>query len=104
MNNQGDIVGASISAPGLAEGNPRAFARLNGVMHDLNDLVQADSPLYLLTGFGINDGGEIVGYGADENGNLHGFLATPCGGNSGADRCASGTASAAADLREQIGR
>jgi len=104
MNSRGDIVGASISAPGLAGGNPRAFVRLNGVMHDLNDLAPADSPLYLLTAFGINDAGEIVGFGADGDGNLHGFLATPCGGNSGADRCENGTAAAAAELLEHTER
>ena len=101
INNRGDIVGASVSAPGPATGNPRAFLYRNGVMSDLNDLVPTDSPLYLLTGFGINDAGEIVGFGVNGDGNLHGFLATPCGGNSGADRCANATASASAEFREQ---
>ena len=67
-----------MSAPGPAGGNPRAFVWRNGVMTDLNTLVPADSPLYLLTAFAVNDSGEIVGFGATEDGDLHGFLATPC--------------------------
>ena len=50
----------------------------NGVMTDLNTLVPADSPLYLLTAFAVNDSGEIVGFGVTDEGDLHGFLATPC--------------------------
>ena len=66
MNNEGDVVGASISAPGIANGNPRAFLWHNGVMSDLNALVPADSPLYLLIAYGINDSGEIAGFGVDK--------------------------------------
>ena len=82
INNRGEVVGASVSAPGPATGNPRAFVWRNGVMTDLNSLVPADSPLHLLTAFAINDLGEIVGFGATEGGDLHGFLATPCGTSS----------------------
>lgn len=77
MNNRGEIVGASISAPGPATGNPRAFLWKSGVMMDLNSLVPADSPLYLLTAFGINDAGVIVGVGVTQSGDIHAFLATP---------------------------
>ena len=89
MNNHGDLVGASISAPGIAGGNPRAFLRHNGVMSDLNALVPASSPLYLLTAFGINDSGEIAGFGVENStGDVHAFLATPCDRNDGdSDRC-----------------
>ncbi|SPE34893.1 hypothetical protein SBA3_220029 [Candidatus Sulfopaludibacter sp. SbA3] len=45
MNNKGEIVGASISAPGPASGTPRAFLWRGGVMNDLNALVQQDAPL-----------------------------------------------------------
>jgi probable HAF family extracellular repeat protein len=78
MNNQGDVVGASISAPGIASGNPRAFLRHNGAMSDLNALVPANTPLYLLIAYGINDSGQIAGFGVDNNGDIHAFLATPC--------------------------
>jgi probable HAF family extracellular repeat protein len=74
-NNQGDIVGASINGD-AATGSPRAILWHNGVMTDLNSLAP-DSPLYLLTAFGINDAGQIVGFGASAIGEIHGFLATP---------------------------
>jgi probable HAF family extracellular repeat protein len=77
MNNKGVIVGASVSAPGPATGNPRAFVWQDGVMSDLNALVQQDAPLYLLNAFSINDSGDIVGFGATSDGELHGFLAMP---------------------------
>jgi probable HAF family extracellular repeat protein len=77
MNNRGEVVGASVSAPGPASGNPRAFVWKQGVMTDLNTLIPANSPLYLMTSFAINDAGEIVGFGMTEGGDLHGFLATP---------------------------
>jgi probable HAF family extracellular repeat protein len=81
MNNKGDVVGASISAPGLSTGNPRAFLWRKGVMNDLNQLVTTDSPLYLLIAYAINDGGEIAGFGVTSTGNIHAFLATPCDGD-----------------------
>jgi probable HAF family extracellular repeat protein len=77
MNNNNQVVGASVSAPGLATGNPRAYLWQHGVMTDLNTLIPADSPLYLLTAFGINDAGVIVGFGVTGTGDMHGFLATP---------------------------
>jgi len=85
MNNLGEIVGASVSAPGLATGNPRAFLWRQGSMMDLNSLVPADAPLYLLTAFGINDAGEIAGFGVTDSGDIHGFLATPATGGGGGE-------------------
>lgn len=82
INDRGEVVGASISAPGPSSGNPRAFLWRNGVMTDLNTLIPANSPLYLLTAFAINDSGEIVGFGVNEDGDLHAFLAKPCPENS----------------------
>jgi len=93
INNRGEVVGASVSAPGPSSGNPRAFVWRNGVMTDLNSLVPTDSPLYLLTAFAVNDSGEIVGFGAAENGDLHGFLATPCA--AGSTACSAGSATTA---------
>jgi probable HAF family extracellular repeat protein len=77
INSQGDIVGASVKGPDPITGNPRAALWRNGEKFDLNALALPGSPLYLLTAFGINDSGQIVGFGADKDGNLHGFLATP---------------------------
>ena len=82
INNNGEVVGPSFSAPGPTSGSPRAFLWQNGVMSDLNSLVPVDSPLYLLLADGINDAGEIAGFGVDTTtGNIHAFLATPCDQN-----------------------
>ena len=80
INDTGDIVGASLDAP-PPFGNPRAALWHNGQAVDLNALVTAGTSLYLLTAFGINDSGQIVGFAFDPNsGQLHGFLATPISG------------------------
>ena len=79
LNNKGEVVGPSISAPGLAAGTPRVFLWRDGVMHDLNSLIPPDSPLYLLIAYAINDSGEIAGFGVETStGDIHAFLATPC--------------------------
>jgi probable HAF family extracellular repeat protein len=77
INNRGEVVGNSISAPGPASGNPRPFLWRHGKISDLNTLVQANAPLYLLTAFGINDVGEIVGFGVTDAGDIHAYLAVP---------------------------
>jgi probable HAF family extracellular repeat protein len=78
MNDAGDVVGSSIDGD-LATGSPRAVIwRAGGAIADLNALVPADSPLYLLTAFGINTAGAITGFGFDPvTASVHAFLATP---------------------------
>ena len=74
INNRGQVTGVSSDA----NGNIRAFLWQNGVMVDLNSLIPANSPLYLLHGFGINSQGQIVGFALQTStGEVHGFLATP---------------------------
>ncbi len=73
INNRGEIVGVSTDP----DFNLRAFVWRNGLMTDLNSLAPADSPLYLMFASGINDRGEIVGWGMTSSGDIHGFLATP---------------------------
>jgi probable HAF family extracellular repeat protein len=73
LNERGEAVGVSNDP----EGNPRAFIWRNGLLADLNTLVAADSPLYLLFAAGINNRGEIAGWGATPSGDIHAFLATP---------------------------
>jgi hypothetical protein len=47
-------------------------------MTDLNNVIPADSPLYLLSANDLNDGGEIVGQAYDQsNGSTPAFLAKP---------------------------
>ena len=83
INNRGQITGVS----GDAYGNfIRGYLWENGVMTDLNTLIPADSPWYILHGFGINDEGQIVGFAVQTEPpfEVHGFLATPIGNSSAA--------------------
>jgi probable HAF family extracellular repeat protein len=76
INDAGDVVGVSLDA----NFNPRAFLRQTGVtagLTDLNTLIPAGSPLFLITGCSINSHGEIIGIAVDSSGDLHGYLATP---------------------------
>jgi probable HAF family extracellular repeat protein len=81
LNNWGNVVGASVTAPGPAGGNSRAFLWHKGHMSDLNALIPANSPMYLIVAFSINDEGQIAGFGVvtsgPDAGEVHGFLATP---------------------------
>jgi len=78
INNHGQVVGCSCGGP---NGNCGAFLWQNGTMTDLNALIPADSPLYLLVPFGINDSGAIVGYAYQAStGDYPAFLAVPVRG------------------------
>ncbi|MGA8541059.1 MAG: hypothetical protein WB566_16270 [Terriglobales bacterium] len=80
INEKGQIVGQSA---GPADGpiGVRAFLYENGMMMDLNALIQPDTSLYLTNGGGINDSGEIIGTAFDANsGLLVAFLAVPAYG------------------------
>jgi probable HAF family extracellular repeat protein len=80
INNNAEVVGGSCDNTG----NCRAFFWQKGAMSDLNDLIPADSPLYLVYALGINDAGEIVGFGVEKStGELHAYLASPIRGKSG---------------------
>jgi probable HAF family extracellular repeat protein len=79
INNQGQVVGFSNDAAG---DDPSAVAVLweNGTITDLNTVIPAGSPLFLMEATSINDRGEIAGFGRlpnrpDEH---RGFLLTPC--------------------------
>jgi probable HAF family extracellular repeat protein len=74
INDRGEVVGASLD-PNFS---PRAIVWKNGVMADLNTLIPADAPLYLLLAISINDAGEIVGQAVQKStGDVHAFLASP---------------------------
>ena len=74
INDQGVIVGVSV-APDFK--SFRAFVWSGGVMADLNQLIPANSALYLLTACSINARGAIIGFAMDANGNIHRYLAVP---------------------------
>ena len=78
INSDGVIVGQSYTTSSLQH----AFLYDNGTMSDLNEFVDTDSGWSLQTASGINDFGQVVGYGLDPTGNTRGFLLTraePCG-------------------------
>jgi probable HAF family extracellular repeat protein len=76
INNKGQVVGFSDDF----NGNTVALLWQDGTMTDLNTLIPADSPWFLLEALGINDRGQIAGYGLlTAKGEVHAFVATPCG-------------------------
>jgi probable HAF family extracellular repeat protein len=73
LNNRDVVVGNSTNCNG---GDVSATIWINGVPNDLNTLT-APSPLHLTEPVGINDAGEIIGYGVLPNGDEHNFLLIP---------------------------
>lgn len=72
VNNHGQIVGWSLNAGG----ERRAFLYTNGVMVDLNTLLEPESGWVLLSANAINDAGQIAGEG-QFGGDVRAFLLTP---------------------------
>ena len=71
INNLGQVVGYAHSNTSFSE---RAFLSGNGVMTDLNLQLPANSGWILTSATGINDAGQIVGYGTTKTGQIHAFL------------------------------
>jgi len=75
INNKAQVVGESCDV----NFNCRAFLWQKGKMIDLNSLIPANSPLYLLSANDLNDRGEIVGQAFDQStGAAPAFLTIPC--------------------------
>jgi probable HAF family extracellular repeat protein len=75
VNNQGQIVG---DAQCVASGGARAgFLWQDGVMHNLEDLIPADTGWEILAARGINDAGQIVGFGITPGGDLQAYRLDP---------------------------
>jgi|GEM_PF-2762559 len=72
INNSGEIVGWSKNSLG----SDRAFLYKNGIITDLNSLIDSSSGWLLSRADDINNRGEIVGYGS-HNGFGHGFILIP---------------------------
>jgi hypothetical protein len=69
-------VGASTSGS-LLTVTPCAAIFKDGVAVDFNGLIPANTTLYLLTAFSIDNKGEIAGFGVTQAGELHAFIARP---------------------------
>jgi probable HAF family extracellular repeat protein len=77
LNNKGDVVGLILrEAPVRAEAGQRAFLYRNGRMVNLNDMIPKSSGWLLLNATGINDRGQIVGWGL-LRGKQHAYLLEP---------------------------
>jgi probable HAF family extracellular repeat protein len=72
INDDGHIVGCSETA----NNRTHAFLISTKIMIDLNNLIASDSGWELMSAEGINNCGQIVGYGI-HNGNPRAFLLTP---------------------------
>jgi probable HAF family extracellular repeat protein len=89
INSKNQAVGTSFPEIGS-----RAFLWQNGVMTDLNTLIPAGFAFYLAEAFGINDRGEIAGFGVLSDGHTRPFLLIPCG--EGAEGCGNSAVGATA--------
>lgn len=76
INSTGVVVGESTYQKNAASIVYHAFVYSNGKMQDLNKLIPAGSGWVLSTAYGINDAGQIVGYGT-HNKQQRAFLLTP---------------------------
>ena len=72
INESGVAVGVSTDATHFL-----AAIWKHGKATDLNTLIPADSPLYLLIACSINSRGQIIGLAVDGSGNLHGYELDP---------------------------
>jgi probable HAF family extracellular repeat protein len=74
INDKGEVTGTASLA---GDTEYHAFLYIDGTMHDLNDLLSSRDSGWVLRGAkGVNDAGQIVGYG-DFNGESRSFLLTP---------------------------
>lgn len=61
--------------------SPRAFIRPDGGKPvDLNSLIAGNTDLYLFSTCSIHSRGGIIGLALDDQGNFHGYVATPTTG------------------------
>ncbi|HEY0777965.1 MAG TPA: hypothetical protein VGD56_08360 [Gemmatirosa sp.] len=83
INDRGQIVGESCD---VTLATCRGYVWQDHRFTDLNALIPADSPLYLISPLVINDAGQIAGLAVVKStGEAHAFLATPAPGRGVAD-------------------
>lgn len=76
VNESGTVVGFGFDGDGLGLA-PRAFAWVDGTMHELNDLLDDNSDFVtLFQATGINEQGDIVGFGETRDGTIAPFVLT----------------------------
>ena len=81
INNEGQVVGFAQNSNGDFSSTV-AWIWQDGVMTDLNTLIPADSPWFLVEALGINDRGQITGYMLSRStGEVTGFVLTPIEGS-----------------------
>jgi probable HAF family extracellular repeat protein len=73
INTAGEVVGDAYTANSA----DHAYLYSNGKMTDLNSLIDPNSGWTLETATGINDNGQIVGWGTNASGQTDAFLLTP---------------------------
>ncbi len=74
INNSGQVVGWSSSGANTGE---QAFLYSGGTMNNLNNFIPSASGWTLEQATGINDNGQICGYGINPSGQTDSFLLTP---------------------------
>jgi probable HAF family extracellular repeat protein len=78
VNDRGQVVGQSSIT---ADAAIHAFLYSDGQMQDLNSLLTPNSGWTLREATGINDAGQIVGFGAFNGSFFRAFLVTPVRGS-----------------------
>jgi probable HAF family extracellular repeat protein len=81
INDSGQVVGNSSPSDCVNFDTSRGFIWENGSIADLNALVPASSPLYIIYAYTINNRGEIAVNGIDGNGIEQAALLIPCDEN-----------------------
>ena len=84
INDSGQVVGFSQDETG---NNTTAWIWQNGTMTDLNTLIPSGTPMYLLEALGVNRRGQITGYGLLPDGEIRGYVLTPCASAPAAQVC-----------------
>jgi probable HAF family extracellular repeat protein len=77
INNSGQVVGFVYMTDLGSAGAQDAFLYSDGLMQDLNSLIPLNSGWTLEDATGINDSGQICGYGINSSGQGDAFLLTP---------------------------
>jgi probable HAF family extracellular repeat protein len=96
LNNRGHVVGSSFGVSAIGEFIQRPVIWINNQAIDLTTLIPASSGWTLISANGINDGGEIVGYGFNPEGNVHAFLLQPTPGATGSEAASNANPSSSA--------